>query len=107
MNGTRAEGSDREKRTRCRVQIDGNPVEAPEGLLALIYKPAGYVCSHDSREGPNVYTLLPPQWSRRNPPVTSVGRLDKDTTGVLLITDDGALVQRWTSRATKFRKSTS
>jgi 16S rRNA pseudouridine516 synthase len=38
-------------------------------------------------EGPSVYGLLPERWQRRNPPVTSVGRLDKETTGLLLLTD--------------------
>jgi 16S rRNA pseudouridine516 synthase len=79
------------------VLVDGAPLEYPHGLLALLHKPAGLVCSHDSAEGPSIYDLLPARWLRRNPPVTTVGRLDKDTTGVLLITDDGALVHRWTS----------
>ena len=86
------------------LEIDGKPIEAPEGLLALFYKPSGYICSHDSREGLTIYGLFPAQWSRRNPPVTSIGRLDKDTTGALLITDDGALVQRWTSPRHKVPK---
>lgn len=84
--------------------IDGEPVEAPGGLLALFHKPAGCVCSHDEREGQTIYDLLPPRWPRRNPPVTSIGRLDRDTTGVLLLTDDGALVQRWTSPRHKVPK---
>ena len=79
------------------VHVDGEPIECPEGILALLHKPAGYVCSHDAGEGPTIYNLLPPRWVRRNPPVTTVGRLDKDTTGVLLVTDMGELVQRWTS----------
>ncbi len=88
----------------AQVRIDGQPVEAPDGLLVLINKPAGYVCSHDPTDGPRVYDLLPPQWLRRNPPVTTVGRLDKDTTGVLLITDLGKLVQQWTSPRHKVPK---
>jgi 16S rRNA pseudouridine516 synthase len=86
------------------ILIDGKPIEAPDGLLALFHKPAGYVCSHDGREGPTIYDLLPPQWLQRNPPVTSIGRLDKDTTGVLLLTDIGELVQRWTSPKHKVSK---
>jgi 16S rRNA pseudouridine516 synthase len=103
VKGATAETSN-QKADPSLVEVDGQPIEAPEGLLALFYKPAGYVCSHDAKEGPNIYGLLPPQWSRRNPPVTSVGRLDKDTTGVLLVTDDGALVQRWTSPRHKVPK---
>ncbi len=79
------------------VLVRGEPLEAPEGLLALLHKPLGYVCTHASDEGPTIYELLPPRWLKRNPAVTSVGRLDKDTSGLLLITDQGLLVQRWTS----------
>jgi len=86
------------------VLIDGQPIEAPGGLLALFHKPAGCVCSHAGRDGPTIYDLLPARWPRRHPPVTSVGRLDRDTTGVLLLTDNGALVQRWTSPRHKVPK---
>lgn len=79
------------------LRVDGEPVEAPEGLLAMLHKPAGLVCSHDGREGPSIYDLLPGRWGRRNPPVASVGRLDKETTGLVLVTDLGDLIHRWTS----------
>ena len=78
----------------AQVRVDGEPVESPEGILVLLHKPAGYVCSHDEREGPRVFDLLPPRWLRRNPPVTTVGRLDKDATGALVLTDQGELVHR-------------
>ncbi len=86
------------------VLIDGQPVEHPRGILALLHKPAGCVCSHDSAEGPTVFDLLPPRWLQRNPPVTTIGRLDKDATGALLITDDGELVHRLTSPRHKVPK---
>lgn len=86
------------------MRIDGEAIECPDGLLALFHKPAGCVCSHEERDGPTIYELLPPRWTRRNPPVTSVGRLDRDTTGVLLLTDDGPLVQRLTSPRHKVAK---
>ncbi len=86
------------------VRIDGEPLEDPGGLLAVFHKPSGYVCSHDPGDGPTIYELLPPRWLKRNPTVTSVGRLDKDTTGVLLLTDIGELVQRWTSPKHKVPK---
>ena len=86
------------------VLIDGQPIEAPAGLLAMFHKPPGCVCSHAERDGPTIYELLPQRWSLRHPPVTSVGRLDRDTTGLLLLTDDGALVQRWTSPRRKVPK---
>lgn len=86
------------------VRIDGEPVDRPEGILCVLHKPAGLVCSRDEREGPNVFSLVPERWSQRNPPITTVGRLDKDTTGVLVITDEGTLVQRWTSPRHKVPK---
>ena len=86
------------------VLVEGEPVECPEGILALLHKSAGHVCSHGTKEGPSVYELLPPCWLKRNPPVTTIGRLDKDTTGVLLVTDLGELVQRWTSPKHKVTK---
>jgi len=86
------------------VRVDGEPIECPEGILAILNKPAGYVCSHDAGEGPTIYDLLPPRWVKRNPAVTTVGRLDKDTTGVLILTDIGELVQRWTSPKHKVEK---
>jgi len=79
------------------VTLNGETLEAPDGLLVLFHKPTGYVCTHSDGEGPTIYELLPFRWRERNPPVTSVGRLDKDTSGLLLISDRGELVQRWTS----------
>jgi 16S rRNA pseudouridine516 synthase len=73
-------------------------------LLLLLHKPVGLVCSHEAREGPNVYSLLPPRWRERNPPVTSIGRLDKDTSGLLLLTDQSELVHRLTSPKHKVPK---
>ena len=86
------------------VRVDGEPLDHPDGLLLLLNKPLGLVCSHDGREGPSVYSLLPERWRRRNPPVTSVGRLDKDTSGLLLLTDQSALVHRLTSPKHKVPK---
>ncbi|MCE9520419.1 MAG: rRNA pseudouridine synthase [Verrucomicrobia bacterium] len=86
------------------VLVDGMALEAPDGLLAMLHKPIGYVCTHADGEGPTIYELLPARWSRRNPPVTSIGRLDKDTSGLLLITDRGELVQKWTSPKSDIEK---
>ncbi len=86
------------------VRVDGEPLDHPGGLLLLLHKPLGLVCSHEEREGPNVYSLLPDRWRRRNPVITSVGRLDKDTSGLLLLTDQSDLVHRLTSPKNKVPK---
>jgi 16S rRNA pseudouridine516 synthase len=86
------------------VRVDSEPLDHPDGLLLLVHKPLGLVCSHDEREGPNVYSLLPERWRRRNPVVTSVGRLDKDTSGLLLLTDQSELVHKLTSPKHKVPK---
>jgi 16S rRNA pseudouridine516 synthase len=79
------------------IRFDGAELDHPEGLLILMNKPCGYVCSHDSREGPSVYDLLPERWRLRSPSVETIGRLDKDTSGLLLLTDRHELIHRLTS----------
>ena len=86
------------------VCVDGEALDRPDGLLLMLHKPLGLVCSHEAREGPNVYGLLPARWQRRNPAVTSVGRLDKATSGLLLLTDQTPLVHRLTSPKHKVAK---
>jgi 16S rRNA pseudouridine516 synthase len=103
VSGKVAKSGD-EKASPELVQVDGEPLDHPGELLILLHKPAGYICTHDAEEGATIYDLLPPRWAQRNPPITSVGRLDKDTTGVLLLTDQGDLVQRWTSPKHKVPK---
>lgn len=86
------------------VRVDGEPLDHPEGILIAFNKPEGIVCSHDRREGETVYDYLPEQWLRRNPPVTTVGRLDKDTEGLVLITDQGVLAHQLASPKHKVPK---
>lgn len=86
------------------VRVGGEGLDHPEGLLLLLNKPLGLVCSHDEREGPRIYDLLPERWRKRNPQVTSVGRLDKETSGVILLTDRTELVHRLTSPKHKVPK---
>jgi len=61
----------------------------------MLHKPAGYECSAKPRHHPSVLTLLPAPLRERG--VQPVGRLDADTTGLLLLTDDGSLIHRLTS----------
>lgn len=75
------------------VRLDGEPLDPPTGLVLLMHKPLGATCSRKDA-GRLVYDLLPPRWRHREPALSTVGRLDRDTSGVLLITDDGALLHR-------------
>lgn len=75
------------------IHVDGEPLDPPPGLTVMLNKPAGMTCStRDS--GRLVYDALPPRWRLRDPVLSPVGRLDRDTTGLLLFTDDGALLHR-------------
>lgn len=86
------------------VRFDGEPLDPAQGIVILMHKPVGYVCSHDDGEGRLVYDLLPERWRLRDPKISTVGRLDKETSGLLLLTDDGALLHRLTSPKHKVPK---
>lgn len=86
------------------ILFDNEPLDPPAGMVILMHKPAGLVCSHDEGEGKLVYDLLPQRWRLRDPKISTVGRLDKDTSGLLLLTDDGALLHRLTSPKHKVPK---
>jgi 16S rRNA pseudouridine516 synthase len=73
-----------------------------EKALLVMNKPPGHECSQKPRHHPSVYSLLPVPLRRRD--VQTVGRLDEDTTGLLLFTDDGALIHRLTSPKRHVRK---
>lgn len=75
------------------VRVDGEPLDPPPGLVLMLNKPVGHTCSARDA-GRLVYDLLPPRFRRRDPLLSGVGRLDRDTSGLLLFTDDGALLHR-------------
>ena len=75
--------------------VRGQPWAYHAKALIVMNKPPGHECSQKPKHHPSVYALLPPPLRLRD--VQSVGRLDEDTTGLLLFTDDGALIHRWTS----------
>lgn len=76
-----------------RMRVRGAALDPPPGLVLMMHKPLGVVCSH-KEQGELVYGLLPERWRRRDPAISSIGRLDKDTSGLLLMTDDGAYLHR-------------
>jgi len=78
---------------RDRMLVDGARLDPLPPLTLLMHKPLGFVCSH-REPGRSVYDLLPPRWSRRDPAISTIGRLDKETSGLLLLTDDGGLLHR-------------
>lgn len=75
------------------LQIDGKAIDAPPGVALMLHKPLGVTCSH-KEAGPLVYDLLPTRWRMRDPAISTIGRLDKKTSGLLLLTDDGGLLHR-------------
>ena len=75
------------------IRLDGEVLDAPAGMLLMLNKPTGYTCSTKDI-GAVVYDLFPPRYRQRSPVLSTVGRLDRDTTGLLLLTDDGGLLHR-------------
>ena len=87
----------------AQVRVDGEALDPPAGLVLLLHKPVGYTCS--TRDpGRIVHDLLPPRFRLRSPLLSTVGRLDRDTSGALLLTDDGALLHRIVSPKAKLAK---
>lgn len=74
---------------RDELRVDGQPLGWSQYRYLMLHKPAGYLSATEDRQGPTVLDLVPPELGR--PGLAPVGRLDKDTTGLLLLTDDGAM----------------
>lgn len=78
-----------------RFSVSGREWQYREKTIVLLNKPAGYECSQKPKHHPSVLSLLPIQL--RNRGLQTVGRLDEDTTGVLLLTDNGQFLHVYTS----------
>ena len=76
----------------CTIAVDGAAVEKYRKVLLMLHKPAGYVTSTDDPRDRTVMELIPERY--RTFGVTPVGRLDKETEGLLLLTNDGDLAHR-------------
>lgn len=85
------------------IHVDGEPLDPPPGVLLMLHKPVGVTCSTKD-VGRVVYDLLPPRFRVRNPALSTVGRLDRETSGLLLLTDDGQLLHRIITPKSKLPK---
>ena len=85
------------------IRVDDEALDPAQGMILVLHKPTGYTCSTKDT-GRLIYDLLPPRFRLRSPVLASVGRLDRDTSGLLLMTDDGALLHRITSPRSQLPK---
>jgi 16S rRNA pseudouridine516 synthase len=85
------------------IRIDGESLDPPCGMLLMLNKPTGVTCSTKDT-GRVVFDLFPPRYRLRSPALSTVGRLDRDTSGLLLLTDDGQLLHRIISPKSKLPK---
>lgn len=76
----------------ARLTVDGQEVDCAPFVYVMLHKPAGLLSATEDPRQPTVLDLLPPELRRRG--LFPVGRLDKDTTGLLLLTDDGDLAHQ-------------
>lgn len=71
------------------VTLDGRAITPAVKTTIMLNKPVGYVCSRNGQGSQTIYDLLPPEYQHLNP----IGRLDKNSSGLLLLTNDGELAQ--------------
>jgi 23S rRNA pseudouridine2605 synthase len=88
--------------TRDKVTLDGRPLSRPAPVYLLLYKPRGYLTTRDDKQGrPTVFDLLP----EKDRYLFPVGRLDLETSGLLLLTNDSAFAERMTNPDFKVPKT--
>lgn len=81
--------------TALTLTLDGQDWRYREKVYLVLHKPAGFECSRQAQHHPSVFSLLPEPLLQRG--VQPVGRLDQDSTGLLLLSDDGDFIHRYTS----------
>jgi len=74
------------------IKLDSKMLTPAEKVLIMLNKPVGYVCSRNGQGSQTIYDLLPPEYQQLKP----IGRLDKNSSGLLLLTNDGQLAQELT-----------
>ena len=95
---------EKDEATHDEILVDGEPLDPAPGVLLMLHKPLGYVCSSKD-VSPLVYELLPERFRFRTPIIAPIGRLDLDTSGLLLLTDDGQINHRISSPRTHLPKT--
>lgn len=83
------------KATHSSITIENDGLD-PQSVTLIMYKPKGVICSHKD-DGKLIYSLLPERFMLRNPKISTIGRLDRDTSGVILLSDDGDFNHKLTS----------
>ena len=84
------------------VTVDGRPVETVDTVHAMLHKPVGYACSNNPAEAPLISELLPADWLGLG--FQPAGRLDRDTSGLLILSRDGGMIHRLTHPSRKLPK---
>jgi 16S rRNA pseudouridine516 synthase len=85
------------------VMVDDEIIEPPPAVLHLaMHKPVGFSCSHDLREEPLLFELVPEEWQGLE--LQAAGRLDRETSGLIVLTTDGGWIHRLTHPARKVTK---
>lgn len=93
VNGNPASSGGQVDETHDVVTLDGETLTLPGTTTTIVLnKPVGYVCSRDGQGSKTIYELLPRELQN----LKTIGRLDKDSSGLILLTDDGALAQKLT-----------
>jgi len=95
VDGIKAKSAS-QKVLASQIMLEGKALDHPDGLTLIYHKPLGAVCSR-KEDGQLIYADFPERWLGRKPALSSVGRLDKETSGLLILTDDGALNHQLTS----------
>lgn len=85
-----------------RYTVKGEAWDYREKSYLMVHKPSNYECSHKTQHHPTIYSLLPHPLVARD--VQCIGRLDEDTTGLILISDDGQFIHRMSSPKHKVPK---
>lgn len=103
VNGVLTQKYHRNLRPDDRVALDGCDLgDPPDRMIVVCHKPVGLACSHLGQDAPLVYSIVPPELAHPN--LNTVGRLDRNTSGLLLLTCDGKFLVRVTAPQRKLPK---